>query len=442
MVWDKVHKGSYSYDGDLMEALFGYVCSNNKSPRGNNPGSPHTSPKSTQVVLLDPRRSQNIAIMLKSLAISRSEILTALAEGKGLNADTLEKLTRISLTKEEESLILEFDGDPTKLADAESFHYHLLKAVPSAFTRLRAMQFRFNYDFEILQLKKSLQTLELACEELRKRGLFVKLLEAVLKAGNRMNAGTTRGNAQAFNLSSLQKLSDVKSTDGKTTLLHFIVQEVIRSEGKHCVMNKNRNLGRSTSKGRSSTDGVTSKHERDDEYIKLGLPLIGGLSSEFSNVKKSAMIDYDEFIGTCSALAKRMEEIRELMSQCTADGKGRFVNEMEVFLEAADEELRILKKEQSRVTEFVKNTTEYYQTGNSKNPSTHKLQLFIIVKDFLAMVDKVCIEVTRNMQRRKASASKLGSSLSPPVRFSNLPEHFMKKERSRSSASSGSDSDS
>ena len=46
-----------------------------------------------------------------------------------------------------------------------------------------------------------------------------------------MNVGTFRGGAQAFKLDTLLKLSDVKGTDGKTTLLHFVVQEIIRSEG-------------------------------------------------------------------------------------------------------------------------------------------------------------------------------------------------------------------
>ncbi|XWS60661.1 hypothetical protein CRYUN_Cryun07bG0055100 [Craigia yunnanensis] len=104
-----------------------------------------------------------------------------------------------------------------RLADAESFLYYVLKAVPSAFIRIDAMLFRCNYDSEILNLKESIKTLELACKDLRSRRLFLELLEAILKAGNRMNAGTARGNALCFNLSALQKLSDVKSTDGKTT---------------------------------------------------------------------------------------------------------------------------------------------------------------------------------------------------------------------------------
>jgi hypothetical protein len=69
-----------------------------------------------------------------------------------------------------------------------------------------------------------------ACGELKHR-LFLKLLEAVLKTGNRLNDGTFRGGANAFKLDTLLKLSDVKGADGKTTLLHFVVQEIARSEG-------------------------------------------------------------------------------------------------------------------------------------------------------------------------------------------------------------------
>lgn len=230
------------FDDNLMEALFGNVATNRKSTRRNSktlsPNSERPNPPS-QVFILDARKSQNTAIVLRSLAVSRKEIIDALTGGDGLDNDTLEKLTRIAPTKEEESQIVAFDGDSTRLADAESFLFHLLRIVPLAFTRFKALLFRSNYDSEILHLKELLQTLETGCKELRTRGLFLKLLEAILKAGNRMNAGTSRGNAQGFSLSSLRKLSDVKSTDGKTTLLHFVVEGVVRAEGKRCASNTN-----------------------------------------------------------------------------------------------------------------------------------------------------------------------------------------------------------
>ncbi|KAF2302453.1 hypothetical protein GH714_036404 [Hevea brasiliensis] len=143
MVWDKIGGGSFRFDDDLMEALFGYVATNRRSPKKgdtsdlkNQNGSPPA-----QIAILDVRKSQNIAIVLKSLGISREKILDGLTDGQGLNGETLEKLMRIAPTKDEESQI-EFDGDPSRLADAEFFPLPSLKAVPSAFTRLNAMLFR------------------------------------------------------------------------------------------------------------------------------------------------------------------------------------------------------------------------------------------------------------------------------------------------------------
>ncbi|XWS22539.1 hypothetical protein CRYUN_Cryun29cG0045200 [Craigia yunnanensis] len=440
MVWDKINGGSFQFDDDLMEALFGYVATNRKSPtsgsNSKNTRSTNAS-SSSQIMVLDARKSQNIAIVLKSLALSRRELLEALNEGQGLEADTVEKLMRIAPTEDEQSQILDFDGDPTRLADAESFLFYILKAIPSAFTRLNAMQFRSNYDLEILHMKESFQILESGCKELRSQRLFMKLLEAILKAGNRMNAGTARGNAQAFNLTSLLKLSDVKSTDGKTTLLHFVVEEVVRSEGTKCFISRSRSLSRSSSRSsNSSFDHSTSKEDREKEYITLGLPVVGGLSAEFTNVKKAATIDFNTFSGTCSALTSRVAEIKQLVLQCMADGKGRFVQEMKGFIDDAEEELKVIREEQKRVMDYVKGTTEYYQAGGSKDP----FHVFVIVRDFLGMVDQVCVEIARNQQRRKSSTANYGSQ-SPnshesrtKMRFPILPANFL-------TGSNSSDSD-
>ncbi|TKY59690.1 Formin protein 8 [Spatholobus suberectus] len=409
MVWDKIDRGSFRVDDDLMESLFGYAATsqNDNTTKVNNSMNPSRNAlaPSANVFLLDPRKSQNIAIVLKSLAVSRKDIIEALIDGQGLNTDTIEKFGRVVPTEEEQSLILAYEGDPSKLAAAESFLHHILKAVPSAFKRLNALLFRLNYDSEIVEIKEFLQALELGCKELRNQGMFVKLLEAVLKAGNRMNAGTHRGNAQAFNLASLRKLSDVKSTDGKTTLLHFVVEEVVRSEGKRVALNRDRSLSRSISRSSNnsgySQNSSASNEQRQTQYITLGLPVVGGISSELSNIKKVAVTDYNNFVGSISSLSARIVEIRELVSQCENDKGGNFVREMNHFLENAEEELRLVREEQTRTMQLVRTTTNYYQGGASKDSAEHPLYLFVIVKDFLGMVDQACIEIARNMQKRK-----------------------------------------
>ncbi|OIT35250.1 PREDICTED: formin-like protein 4 [Nicotiana attenuata] len=453
MVWDKLDRGSFKFDGDLMEALFGSVATNKKSPgrerRSLSPREEISGPPS-QIFILETRKSQNIAIVLRTLGVTRKEIIDALIDGQGLSVETLEKLSRITPTKEEESEILAFEGDPTRLADAESFLFHILKAAPSAFTRFNAMLFRANYGAEILHQKEYLQTLELACKELKTQRLFLKLLEAILKAGNRMNAGTSRGNAQAFKLTALKKLSDVKSMDGKTTLLHFVVQEVVRAEGKRCVTNRNQSLRRSNSQSSGSSAIPTSKNatendETEKEYMMLGLPVVGGLSSEFTNVKKSAAIDYDSLSKTCSMLTAQTSEIRRHLAQCGSD-KGLFGKEMKKFLDAVDKEIKAVREEQDRVMELVKKTTDYYQAGASDDKGWQPLQLFTIVKDFLEMVDQVCVEITRNMQKKKPLVAVTGSS-SPgmannrAVRFPKLPANFL-SDISKSSSSSDSSDDS
>lgn len=451
MVWDKIDKGSFKFDGDLMEALFGSVAANRKSPREDSRStSPFTNKSGppSQIFILDTRKSQNTAIVLKSLAISRREIIDALNEGQGLSADTIEKLARIAPTDEEASQIIAFDGDPTRLADAESFLYHLLKSVPTAFTRFNAMLFRSTYDSELSSIKESLKSLESACKELRTRGLFLKLLEAVLKAGNRLNAGTSRGNAQAFNLIALRKLSDVKSSDGKTTLLQFVVQEVVRAEGKRCLLNRNRSLSRTGSQssngGIQTSDNSVSKDEREREYMMLGLPVIGGLSAEFSNVKKAATLDYDVLAKSISALAAQVMEIRSILRQCGGGGDGGFEMEIKGFLDTAELEMKVVREEQTRAMEVVKKTTDYYQAGSSKDKGANPFQLFVIVRDFLGMVDHVCIDIARNVQRRKSAPSVAGSSSpgSPRVfRFPKLPANFMSDNSKNGPSDSDSDSE-
>ncbi|KAK7389015.1 hypothetical protein VNO78_23846 [Psophocarpus tetragonolobus] len=91
-------------------------------------------------------------------------------------------------------------GNPNKLADAGSFLYHILRAVPTGFILSKTLLFRSCYDCEVVQLKEHLKTLEMGCNEMKITNLLLKFLEAILKAGNRMNAGTSRGNAHGFKL--------------------------------------------------------------------------------------------------------------------------------------------------------------------------------------------------------------------------------------------------
>ncbi|KAG6403977.1 hypothetical protein SASPL_136211 [Salvia splendens] len=377
MVWNEINDGSFRVDDELMEALFGYT---DQKPSERNKNSSSIAAPSTQAFILHPRKSQNTAIVIKSLQISRREIVEAAMEGRGLNAETLEKLTKICPTKEETTKILQFTGDPAKLTDAEAFLHHILRAIPSAVVRFNTMLFRESYEPEILHLKESLQTCELGCNELRSGGVFFKFLEAILKAGNRLNTGTNWGNAQGFNLTLLWRLSDVKSADGKTTLLHFVVEQVAKSE-----------------------EGKRKSEETDMEERKslmLGLPVVEALNAEFCNVKGAARVDYEGLTGTCEALAARVDEIKRLLRRGKGGEVGIFTAEMWGFLEGCEEELIVVREEDRRVVELMRKTNVYYQRGvKGGNP----LQLFVMVKEFLESEDRVCCEIRKKLEKKEVA---------------------------------------
>ncbi|KAH7663379.1 Formin FH2 domain-containing protein [Dioscorea alata] len=135
-------------------------------------------------------------------------------------------------TDDEEFKLRVYTGDVSLLGPAEQF-LKVLVDIPFAFKRMDAFSFMASFSEDTSTLKDAFESSEAACKELRSSHLFRKLLEVVLKTGNHMNVGTFHGGADAFKLDTLLNLSDVKGTDGKTALLHFAVQEIIRSEGVH-----------------------------------------------------------------------------------------------------------------------------------------------------------------------------------------------------------------
>ena len=66
-----------------------------------------------------------------------------------------------------------------------------------------------------------------AATELATAESVEKLFLLILALGNYMNKGA-RGNSPGFKLSSLNKLRDTKTQDGKSTLLHYLVSSIFK----------------------------------------------------------------------------------------------------------------------------------------------------------------------------------------------------------------------
>ncbi|KAF4355934.1 hypothetical protein F8388_025937 [Cannabis sativa] len=393
MVWDQLKSSSFQVNEEMIETLF-MANNSNLLPKDN--GRRQCFPSSVQENrVLDPKKSQNIAILLRALNVTIDEVCEALLEGNAdaLGTELLESLLKMAPTKEEEWKLREYkDESPFKLGPAEKF----LKAVldiPFAFKRVEALLYIANFESEIEYLKRSFETLEVACGELRSSRMFMKLLEAVLKTGNRMNVGTNRGDAHAFKLDTLLKLVDVKGADGKTTLLHFVVQEIIRAEGLR-LSGANQDVEYDKSDQSSYWDDV--------EFRKLGLQVVSGLSGELSNVKKAAAMDSDVLSNEVAKLTGGITRVAQVLKSNEEfplkESSQRFSEAMNGFLNRAVQEIEKLQRQEKLALSLVKDLTEYFH-GNSAKEEARPLRIFLVVRDFLAILDQVCKEVGKVNER-------------------------------------------
>ncbi|KAL7102382.1 hypothetical protein ACP275_08G116900 [Erythranthe tilingii] len=426
MVWHEIKAGSFQFNEEMMATLFGYVPTD-KNKNENKKDSPSFETPSHFIQIIDPKKSQNLAILLKALNVTTEEVCDALTEGNELPAELIQTLLRMSPTADEELKLRLYSGDVSHLGPAERF-LKVVVDIPFAFKRLESLLFVSTFQEEFSSIKESFATLEVACKELRNSRLFLKLLEAVLKTGNRMNDGTYRGGAQAFKLDTLLKLADVKGTDGKTTLLHFVVQEIIRSEG----LRAGRRLRESKSISSVKTEDLVeeSSHETEDYHRGLGLQVVSGLSNELKNVKKAAIIDNDNLSESVSKFRQALVRTREFLEnemktleEDENNNNNEFRDSLASFVEQSEKDIEWLIEEEKRITTLVKSTGDYFHGKAGRDEGPH---LFVIVRDFLVMVDKACLDVKKMPARappRKESSSVATESASPSASESSIDMH-------------------
>jgi len=96
---------------------------------------------------------------------------------------------------------------------------------PSYRLRIEGMLLRAEFESNMAYLEPSIESMLAAGDELTSNGKLQDLFYMVLMAGNFLNSGGYAGNAAGMKLSSLHKLSDIRSNKPGMNLLHYVAMQ-------------------------------------------------------------------------------------------------------------------------------------------------------------------------------------------------------------------------
>ncbi|XP_035757049.1 formin-like protein 1 [Egretta garzetta] len=183
----------------------------------------------SKVTLMESNRAKNLAITLRKGGRSIQDICTAIEtyDQQALSLDFLELLLRFLPTEYEQTLIGKFEREQQRLeelSDEDQFMIRFSK-IPRLAERMNVMIFLGNFSDTAQLLMPQLNAIIAASMSLKSSSKLRNILEIVLAFGNYMNS-SKRGAAYGFRLQSLDALLEMKSTDRKQTLLHYLVRVI------------------------------------------------------------------------------------------------------------------------------------------------------------------------------------------------------------------------
>lgn len=180
--------------------------------------------------LMEHTRLKNVAICKRRLPQMALDDITAAVnalDNNSLSMDAIELLQRIEPNADEIKAYREYNfqkKDPNELTDEDRFMFKLSR-VERLPAKLEIMSFMSTF-FELVHaVRPRIEAIYLASKSTRNAKKFKKILEIILAFGNYMNS-SKKGAAYGFKMSSLDNLSITKSSDKKSTIVHYIVDIV------------------------------------------------------------------------------------------------------------------------------------------------------------------------------------------------------------------------
>ncbi|KAI5162381.1 Inverted Formin-2 [Manis pentadactyla] len=221
-----------SPDADLVEPDFSQIeqlfSFPEAKPKGAAAAPARREPR--EITFLDPKKSLNLNIFLKQFKCSNEEVTTMIRAGDTTRFDVevLKQLLKLLPEKHEIENLRSFRDDQAKLASADQF-YLLLLGIPCYQLRVECMLLCEGTAIMLDMLQPKAQLVIAACNSLLTSHQLPVFCQLILQIGNFLNYGSHTGDADGFKISTLLKLTETKSQQGRVTLLHHLLEEVEKS---------------------------------------------------------------------------------------------------------------------------------------------------------------------------------------------------------------------
>ncbi|NWI15798.1 FHDC1 protein, partial [Crypturellus soui] len=359
-IWTIAARPQYQIDTKTIEELFGQQEETKPQDlRSRSLKSSLKEPKE-EISILDAKRSMNIGIFLKQFKKSAESIIEDIYHGRSepYGSELLHEFLKLLPEAEEVKKFKAFDGDVSKLSQADSFMYLLIQ-VPNYTLRIEAMVLEREFSPSCASLQDDMKIIRRATKELMTCEELHSILHLVLQAGNIMNAGGYAGNAVGFKLSSLLKLADTKANKPGMSLLHFVALEA---------------------------------HKKDAALLNF--------SEKIKDVHDAARLSIDNIEAELHSLSFKARSVKDSIRRDT-----RLFHQMESFLQFALRHLKELEHQKRELQKEGNALIDFF----CEDKETMKLdECFQIFRDFCIRFDKAVkenrereIQELHHLQRRK-----------------------------------------
>lgn len=289
---------------------------------GSASASTVTSPSS--ITTLDPRRANNLNILLAQFKrfpdhAAICSAVYALTSGP-LNRDALEKLSQLIPKPDELRAVRGYKGEPDRLMECDRF-FLAISRVPRFPTKVASFITLLSAADIAGDVLRRASLVRDACAQVVASETLQVVLAQVLAVGNLLNAGHSRLTARAITLESLLKLSSTKAADRKTSLMDALVMTLMSKAASSSGSGSGSGGAAGGAGGSGAGDDASPASSSSSASLDLGAEL--SLLSEARRLEVTEIASDFKQLSTALAAALREAEAEAADLQKEADAAAK-----------------------------------------------------------------------------------------------------------------------